>query len=311
MSNTSSSEISSSNTLAVCANCGKEGSEVSNTCNKCKMVMYCNAACKKKHRHKHKKACERRVAEIHDEMLFKQPPPDEDCPICMIRLPTLSGTGQTYMMCCGKVICSGCVHAFRSRVTKKEHDVCPFCRSPMPTSVEGVLKRLKKRIDLNDSKATNNMGCHYAEGKLGLPQNRAKALDLWHRAGELGSAGAYFAIGNVYKFGDGVEVDEKKAIHYWELAAMGGHRKARHNLGVTEWKAGNRDRALKHWMIAVKYGNNESLKTIQRIYLNKETTKDEYAKALRLYQAYLDEIKSDQRDEAAVSKGHKYYESAF
>ena len=45
-----------------CANCGKEGSDVTNTCNKCKSVKYCNAACKKKHRHKHKKACERYVA---------------------------------------------------------------------------------------------------------------------------------------------------------------------------------------------------------------------------------------------------------
>ena len=35
--------------ILVCANCGKEGAN--NICNKCKMVKYCNAACKKKHRH--------------------------------------------------------------------------------------------------------------------------------------------------------------------------------------------------------------------------------------------------------------------
>ena len=45
-----------------CANCGKEGGDVTNTCNKCKMVMYCNAACKKKHKNKHKKQYERNVA---------------------------------------------------------------------------------------------------------------------------------------------------------------------------------------------------------------------------------------------------------
>ena len=39
----------------ICANCGKAGSDVTNTCIKCKSVMYCNAACKKRHRHKHKK----------------------------------------------------------------------------------------------------------------------------------------------------------------------------------------------------------------------------------------------------------------
>ena len=39
--------------VSACANCGKKGDDVKNTCNKCKMVIYCNAACKKKHRHKH------------------------------------------------------------------------------------------------------------------------------------------------------------------------------------------------------------------------------------------------------------------
>ena len=72
--NTDKAATNEDNELSVCANCGKEGSDVTNTCNKCKMVMYCNASCKKKHRHKHKKECERRVAEIHDEKLFKQPP---------------------------------------------------------------------------------------------------------------------------------------------------------------------------------------------------------------------------------------------
>ena len=38
--------------------------------------------------------------------------------------------------------------------------------------------------------------------------------------------------------------------------------------------------------------------------------KDDYAKALRSYQAYLDEINSDQRDKAAaVRDEYKYYES--
>ena len=109
--------------VSVCANCGKEGNDVNNICNKCKMVKYCNAACKKKHRLKHKKECEvhcihaaeraaklrdeelRFAAEKHDEELFKQPPPKEDCPICLITLPSFH-TGVKYVSCCGKVICS-------------------------------------------------------------------------------------------------------------------------------------------------------------------------------------------------------------
>jgi hypothetical protein len=115
--------------LDICANCGKEGnSNDMNTCNKCKMVKYCNAACKKKHRSKHKKKCDRRVAELHDEALFKQPPPqDEDCPICFMRMPTL-GSGSKYKSCCGKVICSRCIHAVRMR--DGDVGLCPFCRIP-------------------------------------------------------------------------------------------------------------------------------------------------------------------------------------
>ena len=81
------------------------------------MVKYCNAACKKKHRHKHKKECEEHVrlaaehaAELHDIELFKQPPSDDDCPICFLQLPSL-GTGRRYQTCCGKVVCSGCIYA--------------------------------------------------------------------------------------------------------------------------------------------------------------------------------------------------------
>jgi len=105
----------------ICANCGKE--DANNICNKCKQVKYCNALCKKKHKTKHKKDCEeylkraaelqeeelRRAAELHDIELFKQPPRDEDCPICFLRLPLL-GSGTKYKGCCGKTICSGCIY---------------------------------------------------------------------------------------------------------------------------------------------------------------------------------------------------------
>jgi len=41
-------------------------------------------------------------------------------------------------------------------------------------------------------------------------------------------------------------------------------------------------------------------------------TKDDYTKALRAYQAYLDKITIDQRDEAAAADDdYKYYESAL
>ena len=99
-----------------------------------------------------------------------------------------------------------------------------------------------------------------------------------------------------------------KAKHYYELAAMMGYAKARHNLGNAEWRAGNWDRAIKHFMIAAGGGLNNSVKSIQKLYELGHATKDDYASALQNYQAYLDAIKRDQRDQAvAAYDRYKYY----
>ena len=133
------------NNVSACASCGKEGNnDDMNTCNKCKMVKYCNAACKKKHRTKHKKACEKRVAELHDEKLFKDPPPNEECPICMLPLPP--DTGQSvFMSCCGKVCCNGCIYSMKMRT--KGIDICAFCRTPYSFSGKEEVGRIKKLIN--------------------------------------------------------------------------------------------------------------------------------------------------------------------
>jgi len=298
--------------MSVCASCGKEGnSDDMNTCNKCQLVKYCNAACKKKHRTKHKKKCDRLVAELHDEKLFEQPTPEEDCPICMTRLPSLI-SGKTYMACCGKVICNGCFNDFQSRITCKKDYVCPFCRTLVPESVEETFNRYKKRMELNDPIAIHQLGLFYFAGLNGYPQDQTKALELWHQAAELGNSLAYHMIGRFYWEGVGVEKDGKRAVYYFELAAIGGDAGARWYLGVIEAKAGNMDRSLKHFMIAVKDGSLESLTNIKVMYKNGDATKDEYAKALLSYQSYLDEIRSEQRDEAAAfTEEYRYYESDF
>ena len=68
-------------------------------------------------------------------------------------------------------------------------------------------------------------------------------------------------------------------------------------------------RALKHFMMAAGCGYNNSLKKIREFYVNGHASKDDYAKALRAYQNYIDRIKSAQRDEAAAfdSEHYSYY----
>jgi len=53
----------------------------------------------------------------------------------------------------------------------------------------------------------------------------------------------------------------------------------------------NINRALRHLLIAVGAGDNDSLEHIKDLYSNRHATKDDYMKALQLYQKYLGEIK--------------------
>ena len=234
------------------------------------------------------------MVELHDIELFKQPPPLDDCPICFIRLPI---SRNTYKSCCGKVICCGCIHAIKKT---DEEELCPFCRTPTPDSEEEIFQQLLKRVDADDPEGINNLGFYYNDGLYNLPQDFDKALELWERAAKLGSVTSQYNIGNAYYNGRGVEQDEKIAKQYYELTAMKGEVNARHNVAVIEENSGNMKRAIKHYMIAVGYGQNKALKNIQILYSQGKATKDDYAKALRAYQKYLDEVKSPQRDEAAA-----------
>jgi len=189
-----------------------------------------------------------------------------------------------------------------------DNEKCPFCRAPDPTTDEEIVKRLRGRIEADNPIAICNLGCHYRDGEYGFKQDLDKALELWHRAAELGYADAYCGIGLAYTKGKGVEVDKKKAIHYFELSAMGGNAIARHNLGLIEKDVGNMDRALNYYMIATAGGYADSLDAIKGLYSEGFATKEDYTKALRSYQAYLSEIKSDQRDKAAAARDdYRYY----
>jgi len=326
LQNMSTTDNIEDNNKTVCANCGKEGTVTDmNMCNKCKVTTYCNAICKKVHKKKHKKDCEEHIrlatekhneelriaAELHEEKLFEEPPSQHgDCPICFLRIPNLN-TGWKYQTCCGKIICSGCcrapVYDNQGNVVDK---VCPFCRVPITTSEEESVERGRILMEKGNAIAIYDKGCDYF-WKGGHPLDRKKALELFHRAGELGHAMAYSNIGYAYTYGQGgVKVDMKKANHYYELSAMMGNEseRARHNLSLVEEEAGNMDRALKHLMIAVGGGFNLSLERIKELYSEGVATKDDYTKALRLYQEYLGEVKSRQRDEAAAAdEDCRYY----
>lgn len=166
-----------------------------------------------------------------------------------------------------------------------------------------------KRVEAGDAMAILSQGNCYSKGSDGFPQDRSKALELWQKAGELRNATGYHCIGLAYCRGDGVEVDKKKGKYYLELAAIKGDASARGKLGWMEEKeAGNVNRAMKHYLIAVAGGHYLSLKMIYNLHSAGHATEEVYTQAVRSYHEYLGEIMSVQRNEAAAYEdNYKYY----
>ena len=76
-------------------------------------------------------------------------------------------------------------------------------------------------------------------------------------------------------------------MHHLDHAAIGGHPLARHRLGYFEVRNELYDRAGKHWIIAAKLGNDDSLKCVKNLYVAGIVTKKDFAGALRCHHAAI------------------------
>eukprot|EP00985_Skeletonema_marinoi_P018674 scaffold10482_cov89-Skeletonema_marinoi.AAC.4 len=289
--------------MMCCASCGT--AQVDDiklkTCTACKSVRYCSVKCQREHRPQHKRACKKRAAELHDEILFKQPESSHegDCPICCLPI-SLDQKKSTLMSCCSKIICNGCVYSNDIRIyQEKLVSACPFCRHLDPKTKDEEIKNIMKRVNANDPVAMVQMGLRrYEDGDYD------SAFKYVNKAAELGDAGGHYQVAMFYHEGTGVEKDMKKKVYHLEQAAIGGHAGARYNLGCVEEGNGRMDRAIKHWIIAAKLGYDASLDALKGGYEDGLVSKEDFAAALRAHQAAIETTKSPQR-EAAEEEAQK------
>ena len=218
----------------------------------------------------------------------------DECPICNLLLP-LDWKQSSFMVCCMKKACDGCIIAAEKRGMRD----CPFCRTPPPTEDSQVLAMIQKRADAGDPVAIWHLGTQYRFGNCGLEKDVTRAVELWEHAAEVGLKEAHFSLGCLYDMmGTDVEKDTAKAIRHYEAAAMSGAVSARFNLACTEGNAGNNDLAFQHYLIAAKSGDQDALHDVKVFFKNGLATKDDYAEALRGSQKAIEEMRSPGRDEA-------------
>ena len=285
--------------ISRCANCGVgEGDGIKlKICTACKSVKYCGITCQKQHRPFHKQECKKRAAEIKDEILFRQTEGNflGDCPICFLPMPYGSHKGML-MVCCGKFICVGCCMANQMREVEEGKDrKCPFCRQLSPVTYAKSFKMLNERAtEKNCTRAMREVGItHYNRGEF------QTAFKYYSKAAEEGELESHKMLGEMYLNGKGVERNLSKALSHTETAAIGGHPGARYNLGSIEYRHGQHERAIKHWLISAKAGHNQSLEDVKQVFKGGLVSKDDFAAALRGHQAAVDATKSLHREKAA------------
>ncbi len=293
------SDDNDNETMMCCASCGiAEIDDIKLTqCDSCDLVRYCSLDCQREHKAQHEEACKKRAAELRDKLLFKQPESTHlgDCPICCLPMAMeLDQTRSISTSCCYQLICISCVIANAMR--EKEASMvlsCPFCREPNLLNDGEFEKRKMIRIKANDPVAFHVEGSEqYDEGNYG------RAFEWYTKAAQLGNADAHSKLAAMYHLGKGVEEDEGKMFHHLGEAAIGGHPKARHLLGKKELENGNIDRAVKHWIIAAKQGEEKSIKLLMLAFKDGFISKDLLAATLRAHQAAVDATKSPQRETA-------------
>ena len=201
--------------------------------------------------------------------------------------------------CCCKLICNGCASATTTSILEGLlKQTCPFCRHPLATTKAEVDANVMKRFEANDPVALRQMGIRrYNEGDYG------SAFEYLTKAARMGDVDAHFNLSLMYETGTGVEKDLKKQIYHLEEAAIDSHPEARHNLGHIEWNSSNKERAVKHFIIAANLGDDNSVDMLKQGYKEGSVSKEDFAAALRAHQAAVDAMKSPGRDAAAAEKG--------
>lgn len=149
--------------------------------------------------------------------------------------------------CCCRKVCDSC----KAKITGKP---CPLCLVKDPRSDQESLALLRRHVENEVPEAIYVLGSFYMVGRYGLQKNTKKAAKIFKRAVELGNADAMSTLGALYKEGNGVKIDKKKALQLWSMASDRGHAYAQLNIGVQLHINGKVDEAFRLFELSARQG---------------------------------------------------------
>lgn len=228
----------------------------------------------------------------HQLRLFGEPRPLAECPLCMNAMP-FDNKKRRYFMCCGKTICMSChsraVEAEAKRIRSFNVDLpCPFCRcaewQETDLDEETVLSERIERSELNgcfDHQAAFELGSYHYNHTYSHPG----VLKWWKKAAEHGNELAAYELGLVFTGSERAKFTAREQAKlgksYMEEAAIAGHPEARYWLGQHE---ANPELALRHFILAARYGCKKSLGFVVMAYEREAVSKEDLEKILQDHQ---------------------------
>jgi TPR repeat protein len=199
--------------------CGKgEDSSGLKACLACKLVEYCNPDCQLAHRPQHEKECEKRAAELVEDKLFNDPPPKDDCPICMLPLP---------INIVVKLLLNHAVGNTSAMAAFMPHEKC-FLAVVMPNQLlcqycgESEIKHINQE-KINQINKLNDLADIYFNGKHGIEIDMEKAKYYYSLAAIHGDASARYNIGMIEQL---VTKNFKQACKHFLIAGRAGCNKS-------------------------------------------------------------------------------------
>lgn len=121
------------------------------------------------------------------------------------------------------------------------------------------LNELISLLKKDPIKASYAEGLAYYHGLLGVNKNSELAADYFYKAAARGHAESQYILGEIYRLGEGRELNERKALLWLKRAAVNGHIDGQYNLGVAYVKGmGTKidERKAFAWFAQAAHGHN-------------------------------------------------------
>lgn len=107
----------------------------------------------------------------------------------------------------------------------------------------------------------------------------AKAISEWRGPAEAGEPDAQFNLGQAYKLGRGVPVDQTQALSWYRKAAIAGHEQAQALLGLMLFQSGQREEAMTWLRKAADRGEGRAQYVVGTAYFNGDLLPKDWARA--------------------------------